>query len=96
MLLFTPFYKLSANNKIFYAIDDEDRERIIKEHYKKSEKIDISRFKGLGEMLPNQLRETTMNKSTRKLLKISMDSYSPDQYAKTIDELMGNKPDAKI
>ncbi|MEC7088116.1 MAG: toprim domain-containing protein, partial [Pseudomonadota bacterium] len=91
-----PLYKLSANNKIFYAIDDDDRERIIKEHYKKSEKIDISRFKGLGEMLPNQLRETTMNKSTRKLLKISMDSYSPDQYAKTIDELMGNKPDARF
>ena len=91
-----PLYKLSANNKIFYAIDDEDRERIIKEHYKKSEKIDISRFKGLGEMLPNQLRETTMNKSTRKLLKITMDSYSSDQYAKTIDELMGNKPDARF
>ena len=91
-----PLYKLSANNKIFYAIDDEDRERIIKEHYKKSEKIDISRFKGLGEMLPNQLRETTMNKSTRKLLKITMESYSSDQYAKTIDELMGNKPDARF
>ena len=71
-------------------------ERIIKEHYKKSEKIDISRFKGLGEMLPNQLRETTMNKSTRKLLKITMESYSSDQYAKTIDELMGNKPDARF
>ena len=91
-----PLYKLSANNKIFYAIDDDDREKIMSQKFKKSEKIDVSRFKGLGEMLPNQLRETTMNKKTRKLLQISMDSYSPDDYIKTIDELMGNKPDARF
>ena len=90
-----PLYKLSSNNKIFYANDDNDRDRIVSKEFKTISKVDVSRFKGLGEMLPMQLRETTMNKETRKLLQISIENSPIEYYETFIDQIMGSKPEAR-
>jgi len=58
-------------------------------------KIEISRFKGLGEMLPKQLKETTMNRSIRTLLRLEVDE-DRNAISKVVDQLMGNKPEARF
>ena len=63
-----PLYKISAAGKNFYALDDDDKDRILKKEVKGSQKAEISRFKGLGEMSAQQLKEKTMDKSKRTLL----------------------------
>ncbi|MCX8029639.1 MAG: DNA topoisomerase (ATP-hydrolyzing) subunit B [Brevinematales bacterium] len=66
-----PLYKISVGQKHYYAYSDEEKDRIIKEI--KSKNFTVQRYKGLGEMNPEQLWETTMNPSTRKLLKITLE-----------------------
>jgi topoisomerase IV subunit B len=58
-------------------------------------KIDVSRFKGLGEMLPKQLKETTMDRSVRTLLRVEIDE-DPTSTTTLVDQLMGNKPEARF
>ncbi|MBF0610251.1 MAG: type IIA DNA topoisomerase subunit B [Magnetococcales bacterium] len=91
-LAMPPLYRLSWGNDSIYALDDAERERWIKEITRKQPraKITISRFKGLGEMDPAQLRETTMNPKSRRLLKVVVDDDAATQ--DTFDRLMGKKP----
>ena len=91
-----PLYKLSNKNKIFYANDDDDKDKILKKEFKNLNNVDISRFKGLGEMLPNQLRETTMNKESRKLLQITIENSPMEYYETFIDQIMGSKAEARF
>jgi len=91
-----PLYKLSQGGKSFYARDDEHREAIIKKHFNRSNKIEINRFKGLGEMMPAQLKETTMLPGNRTLLRVIIPNSKREITQKTISNLMGNKPELRF
>ncbi len=68
-----PLYRIDIGKEVFYALDEEEKEHILKRHEKKRGKISMTRFKGLGEMNPLQLRETTMSYSTRRLVQLVVD-----------------------
>ncbi len=90
-----PLYRLTQSNKTYYAINDQQKTDLTARLLKNSKaKIDIGRFKGLGEMMPAQLKETTMNPKNRSLLKITIDDF--DNIAKMVDNLMGKKPEKRF
>jgi topoisomerase-4 subunit B len=91
-----PLYRLSQGAKIAYARDDAHKETLLKSEFNGRGKVDVSRFKGLGEMLPRQLKETTMERSSRTLLKVEIVEDERAFTAKVVDQLMGNKPDARF
>tara|TARA_A100000164_G_scaffold316402_1_gene296459 strand:+ start:2728 stop:4668 length:1941 start_codon:yes stop_codon:yes gene_type:complete len=91
-----PLYKLSQGGKIFYARDDEHRESVIDKNFNRSNKIEINRFKGLGEMMPSQLKETTMIPGNRTLLRVMIPEHKKNITQKTISNLMGNKPELRF
>jgi len=92
-----PLYRLSAGADIRYARDDADRERLIRQHFK-GRKVEISRFKGLGEMDPRQLRETTMDPSRRTLLRVEIGSEGDGlkPAGELVEELMGRRPELRF
>ncbi|MDD9335432.1 MAG: DNA topoisomerase IV subunit B [Rickettsiaceae bacterium] len=90
-----PLYRLTQSNKTYYAINDQQKTDLTARLLKNSKaKIDIGRFKGLGEMMPAQLKETTMNPKNRSLLKVTIDDF--DNIAKMVDNLMGKKPEKRF
>ncbi|HEY9058008.1 MAG TPA: DNA topoisomerase IV subunit B [Aurantimonas sp.] len=91
-----PLYKLTQGGKSFYARDDQDRERLIAKEFNGRGKVEVSRFKGLGEMLPSQLKETTMDPKKRTLLRVVMDEAPESGTSIAVDALMGNKPEARF
>lgn len=88
-----PLYRLTAGGKSLYAKDDAHREELLRTEFK-GKKVDISRFKGLGEMNPMQLRETTMDPKTRGLIRITLpdDIEDRQQVRELVDRLMGTNP----
>ena len=91
-----PLYKISQGKKIFYAKDDDDRDKIIKNELDEEKKIEINRFKGLGEMMPAQLKETTMLPGNRTLLRIINSENKKNDSKTIVNNLMGNKPELRF
>ncbi|MFN7039172.1 MAG: DNA topoisomerase IV subunit B [Alphaproteobacteria bacterium] len=90
-----PLYKITHANKTYYSQDDKAKEKLVKELEKKRGQIEISRFKGLGEMTAAQLKETTMDPTKRTLIKITL----PDDMSiveTSLDNLMGRKPEYRF
>jgi topoisomerase-4 subunit B len=90
-----PLYRLQHGGKSVYARNDDHKDELIASVFK-GKKPEISRFKGLGEMMPAQLKETTMDPAKRILLKVMVDHEARDETADTVERLMGNKPEARF
>ncbi len=91
-----PLYRLAQGAKTFYARDDEHREELLRTEFRANAKVDVSRFKGLGEMLPAQLKETTMMPGSRTLLQVQIPDEESKATAKAVTDLMGNKPELRF
>ena len=90
-----PLYRLSQGAKILYARDDAHKDQLMTKEFNGKGKVDVSRFKGLGEMMPKQLKETTMDRSVRTLLRVEI-AEEERTLSKLVDQLMGNKPEARF
>ncbi|MCB2099113.1 MAG: DNA topoisomerase IV subunit B [Parvularculaceae bacterium] len=91
-----PLYRLSAGGKTVYAMDDEAKDALMKSEFKSNQKVDVGRFKGLGEMMPGQLKETTMNPATRALARVVIADEKQDDASDLVDRLMGKKAEARF
>ena len=91
-----PLYKLTHGGKTLYARDDAHRDELIKKEFHHNAKVEIGRFKGLGEMMANQLKETTMDPKTRTLLRVVLLADDREDTADAIERLMGTKAEARF
>jgi topoisomerase-4 subunit B len=91
-----PLYKLAQGPKVAYARDEKHRQELLRTEMSGRGKVEVSRFKGLGEMLPAQLKETTMDPRKRHLLRVTLEEAARAATAKTVEQLMGNKPEERF
>jgi topoisomerase IV subunit B len=90
-----PLFRVQQGAKSFYARDERHRDEIIASLGSRG-KIEVGRFKGLGEMLPAQLKETTMDPAKRTLLKVVVENDERADTSDSVERLMGNKPEARF
>ncbi|MGE0325544.1 MAG: type IIA DNA topoisomerase subunit B [Polyangiaceae bacterium] len=89
-----PLYRMDIGKDTYWAADEDDKKRILEQYKKGNAKVEITRFKGLGEMMPNTLWETTLNPATRRLLQINIaDALETDRI---VSDLMGKDPGARF
>ena len=97
-LALPPLFKISKSNQIIYAFSEKDKINKIKKYFKNSDNLQITRFKGLGEMPADQLKQTTMDPNFRNLLKIIFENKK-NEIKKTeilISSLMGKNPELRF
>jgi DNA gyrase/topoisomerase IV subunit B len=87
-----PLYRIEAGKEVFYAMDDREKEKILAKL--NGRKYDVGRFKGLGEMSPEVLKETTMDPRTRTLMKVQVMDHKAT--GDTFERLMGKDPKARF
>ena len=91
-----PLFRLTQGSERVYCLDETERDKWLKNGLGGRGKIDVSRFKGLGEMDAKDLKETTMDPSSRKLIRVSIDDQEPGETSNLVDQLMGKKPELRF
>ena len=91
-----PLYRLTQGARSLYARDEADKERLLKSGFTGRGAIEVSRFKGLGEMPARDLRDTTMDPAKRTLLRVALVAEDSDATAEAVERLMGSKPEARF
>ena len=86
-----PLYRIDVGKKLYYAVTEEEKDKIVKNL--NGTQFDIGRFKGLGEMPASDLRETTMNKKSRSLIKVSLNNA--ENASEAVSQLMGKNAEAR-
>ena len=91
-----PLYKLTHGSKTVYARNDADKASKLKSEFHANANVEVSRFKGLGEMMPGQLKETTMDPARRTLLRVVLLADDREGTADSVERLMGTKAEARF
>ena len=91
-----PLYKISFKNEVYYANSEEEKADVLKKFRSSMTKVQISRFKGLGEMNPSQLKETTMDIKTRRLIQISLNLSFIEDTTELVENIMGKNPEYRF
>ncbi len=91
-----PLFRLTQGAKRVYCLDEAEKEMWLEKGLGGKGKIDVSRFKGLGEMDAKDLKETTMDPATRKLIRVSIDEDMPGETGDLVERLMGKKPELRF
>src|SRR5712664_362741 len=91
-----PLYRIAHGGKVFYARNDKHKDEIMRAEFRANANVEIGRFKGLGEMMPAQLKETTMDPAKRTLLKVMLVADDRADTAKSVERLMGTKAEARF
>ena len=91
-----PLYRLTHGSKTVYARDEKHRDTLLKNEFNANAKVDVGRFKGLGEMMPAQLKETTMDPNKRMMLRVVLLADDRDGTADSVERLMGTKAEARF
>ncbi|MBT0721323.1 DNA topoisomerase IV subunit B [Tatumella sp. TA1] len=86
-----PLYRIDLGKEVHYALDDEEKAVIIDKLSRKRGKISVQRFKGLGEMNPSQLRETTLDPNTRRLVQLTISDEDEAETLRVMDMLLAKK-----
>ncbi|MEX0371333.1 MAG: DNA topoisomerase IV subunit B [Tateyamaria sp.] len=91
-----PLFRLTQGAKRVYCLDEVEKNDLMERGLGGKGKIDVSRFKGLGEMDAKDLKDTTMNPATRKLIRVSIDEDEPGETGDLVERLMGKKPEMRF
>ncbi|MCC0078593.1 MAG: DNA topoisomerase IV subunit B [Rhodobacter sp.] len=91
-----PLFRLTQGARRIYALDESEKEMWLEKGLGGKGKIDVSRFKGLGEMDAKDLKETTMDPASRKLIRVSIDEDIPGETGDLVERLMGKKPELRF
>src|SRR5271167_4707200 len=91
-----PLYRLTHGSKTVYARDEAHKDALLKSEFNANAKVDVGRFKGLGEMMPAQLKETTMNPAKRTMLRVVLLADDREGTADSVERLMGTKAEARF
>ncbi|MDO6726423.1 MAG: DNA topoisomerase IV subunit B [Cognatishimia sp.] len=91
-----PLFRLTQGAKRVYCTDEAERDALLEKGLGGKGKIDVSRFKGLGEMDAKDLKETTMDPTSRKLIRVTIDEDEPGETGDLVERLMGKKPEKRF
>ncbi len=91
-----PLYRLTRGTDVVYARDERHRDEILESHFDGRGKVEISRFKGLGEMPVAQLKETTMDPASRLLLRVDIAQEARTSTHRVVENLMGRRPEERF
>ncbi len=91
-----PLFRLTQGAKRVYCVDEAERDAMLEKGLGGKGKIDVSRFKGLGEMDAKDLKETTMDPNSRTLIRVTIDEDEPGETSDLVERLMGKKPEKRF
>ena len=91
-----PLFRLTQGANRVYCLDEAEKKYHLEKGLGGRGKIDVSRFKGLGEMDAKDLKDTTMNPETRKLIRVTIDEDEPGETGDLVERLMGKKPEKRF